>query len=58
MKGFVPVYKLYVEMFCIQVICKNVYGQTLFSYPYLRVLSKYKNVSKNNITSSETHIIV
>ena len=47
---------------CIQVICKNVLnlflGRLCFLAPYLRVLSKYKNVSKNNITSSETHIII
>ena len=33
-------------------------GRLCFLAPYLRVLSKYKNRSKNNITSFETHIIV
>ena len=48
MKGFVPIYKLYVKCF----------GQTLFSYPYLCMLNKYKDVIKNNSISLVIHIIV
>ena len=50
MKGFVSVYKLFVKCFepRRQGEANPVSRQTLDSYPYLSMLSKYKNVSKKN----------
>ena len=48
MKGFVSVYKLLVKCFESHLLGDPVSEPTLVSCPYLRVLSKYKNVSKKN----------
>ena len=42
MKGSIPVYKLYVKCPEPRHLGDPVFGQTLFSCPYLHVLSKYK----------------
>ena len=55
MKGSIPIYKVYVK--CPEprnlgeaLLCLGdlVSGHTLFSCPYMLVLSKYKNMSKKN----------
>ena len=55
MKGSVPIHKLYEKYSEPHSLGKAslrfgnpVSGKTLVSYPYLCVLSKYKNVSKKN----------
>ena len=55
MKGSVPIYKLYVKCpeprnlgEALLRLGDPVSRHTLFSYPYMLVLSKYKNMGKKN----------